>query len=79
MSNRLNKLRTFTKTFLAEVVYFVVSFYPKVYKSFHFLHYHITTTNMSMIMNDINASDAKITARAITLTAYLNQSFFICQ
>lgn len=32
---------------------------------------------MSRIMNDINASDAKMTARAITLTAYLNQSFFI--
>ena len=31
MANSLHELRTFTKAFSAEVVYFIVSLYPKVY------------------------------------------------
>lgn len=35
MADSLQELRTFTKTFSAEFVYFVVSLYPEVYISFH--------------------------------------------
>lgn len=31
MADCLNELRTFTKTFLAEFVYFAIPFYPEVY------------------------------------------------
>lgn len=35
MADSLQELRTFTKTFSAEVVYFTIPFYPEVYISFH--------------------------------------------
>lgn len=82
MADILQELRTFTKTFSAEFVYFVVSLYPEVYISFHdvinkkFLLFSEKSTMTKVYTADENWDDyIRDVARVLLGGCYLNVDF----